>query len=143
MVPIPMLPNGAQSGSAYETTIDSIRENLLLVEPNAGEEQIWAALEFSASSEFVRSLPQGLDTIIGIAASDYREVNGSALCWPGPCFANRRSLYWMKQRARWITRTRRSFGGYGTTEREYDDHCHCASFIYYMEKGEVIQQGKY
>lgn len=43
----------------------SIRENLLMIEPNASEEQIWEALEFSAAAEFVRRLPQGLDTFIG------------------------------------------------------------------------------
>ncbi|MBO0962189.1 ABC transporter ATP-binding protein [Neobacillus sp. MM2021_6] len=44
---------------------ESIRENLLIVEPNASEEQIWEALEFSSSSEFVKKLPYGLDTMIG------------------------------------------------------------------------------
>ncbi|MCU5462390.1 ABC transporter ATP-binding protein/permease [Bacillus cereus] len=43
----------------------SIRENLLMIEPNASEEQIWDALEFAAASEFVRTLPNGLDTLIG------------------------------------------------------------------------------
>ncbi|ENQ3106100.1 ATP-binding cassette, subfamily C [Bacillus sp. 491mf] len=43
----------------------SIRENLLMVEPNASEEQIWESLEFSAAAEFVRRLPHGLDTLIG------------------------------------------------------------------------------
>ena len=43
----------------------SIRENLLMVEPNASEEQLWESLEFSAAAEFVRRLPQGLDTFIG------------------------------------------------------------------------------
>ncbi|PEB52125.1 multidrug ABC transporter [Bacillus pseudomycoides] len=43
----------------------SIRENLLMIEPNASEEQIWEVLEFSAAAEFVRRLPQGLDTFIG------------------------------------------------------------------------------
>ncbi|MEI4828874.1 ABC transporter ATP-binding protein [Bacillus sp. FJAT-53711] len=43
----------------------SIRENLLMIEPDASEEQIWEALEFSAAAEFVRGLPQGLDTFIG------------------------------------------------------------------------------
>jgi ABC-type multidrug transport system fused ATPase/permease subunit len=44
---------------------ESIRENLLLIEPNASEEQIWEALEFSSAAEFVKSLPKGLDTLIG------------------------------------------------------------------------------
>ncbi|KRE97068.1 multidrug ABC transporter [Paenibacillus sp. Soil766] len=43
----------------------SIRENLLLVKPDATEDDIHEALAFSASAEFVAKLPQGLDTTIG------------------------------------------------------------------------------
>ncbi|MED0952681.1 ABC transporter ATP-binding protein [Bacillus mobilis] len=43
----------------------SIRENLLMIEPNASEEQIWSALKFAAAAEFVQTLPNGLDTLIG------------------------------------------------------------------------------
>lgn len=43
----------------------SIKENLLLVEPNASEEQMWEALEFSSAAEFVRRLSDGLNTLIG------------------------------------------------------------------------------
>ncbi|MCI3927136.1 ABC transporter ATP-binding protein/permease [Paenibacillus sp. TRM 82003] len=43
----------------------SVRENLLLVRPDATEEQLWDALQFSASEKFVRQLPNGLDTVIG------------------------------------------------------------------------------
>ncbi|MEK3885909.1 ABC transporter ATP-binding protein [Bacillus sp. FSL K6-3431] len=43
----------------------SIRENLLLVMPNAGEEQIMEALEFASAAEFVVRLPNGLDSLIG------------------------------------------------------------------------------
>ena len=43
----------------------TLRENLLMIEPNATEDQIWEALEFSSAAEFVNNLPQGLDTIIG------------------------------------------------------------------------------
>lgn len=43
----------------------SIRDNLRMVEPNASEEQLWEALEFSASADFVSRLSQGLDTMIG------------------------------------------------------------------------------
>ncbi|MDQ0170849.1 ABC transporter ATP-binding protein [Paenibacillus tundrae] len=43
----------------------SIRENLRLVDPDASEEQMWQALQFSSSASFVRKLPQGLDTVIG------------------------------------------------------------------------------
>jgi ABC-type multidrug transport system fused ATPase/permease subunit len=43
----------------------SIKDNLLLINETATEEQMWEALEFSSAGEFVRRLPQGLDTIIG------------------------------------------------------------------------------
>ena len=43
----------------------TVRDNLLMIEPNASEEQIWEALEFSSAAEFVKKLPQGLDTLIG------------------------------------------------------------------------------
>lgn len=43
----------------------SIRENLLTVDPNAIEEEIWEALEFSSAADFVSKLPQGLDALIG------------------------------------------------------------------------------
>src|SRR5690625_285423 len=43
----------------------TVRENLILVEENANEEQLWEALEFSSAAEFVRNLPEGLDTMIG------------------------------------------------------------------------------
>jgi ABC-type multidrug transport system fused ATPase/permease subunit len=43
----------------------TVRENLLIMKPDASEEQMWEALEFSSAAEFVRKLPQGLDTMIG------------------------------------------------------------------------------
>ncbi len=43
----------------------SIRDNLLMVKPHAQEEQLWEALQFSSAADFVRKLPQGLDTLIG------------------------------------------------------------------------------
>ncbi|MEH7255345.1 ABC transporter ATP-binding protein, partial [Neobacillus niacini] len=43
----------------------SIRENLLLTCENATDAQIWEALAFSSSAEFVRKLPDGLDALIG------------------------------------------------------------------------------
>lgn len=43
----------------------SIRENLILVMPDATETQLWEALEFSSAADFVEKLPNGLDTLIG------------------------------------------------------------------------------
>lgn len=44
---------------------ESIRDNLKLVAPSAEDAELWEALKFSASDEFVSKLPQGLDTVIG------------------------------------------------------------------------------
>ncbi len=44
---------------------DTIRANLLLAAPDAGEAELWAALEEAAAADFVRGLPQGLDTVVG------------------------------------------------------------------------------
>ncbi|MCA1061486.1 ABC transporter ATP-binding protein/permease [Rossellomorea aquimaris] len=43
----------------------SIRENLLIMKSNATDWDIWEALQFSSASEFVKNLPEGLDTLIG------------------------------------------------------------------------------
>lgn len=43
----------------------SIRENLMLVKPEASEEDMWEALSFASAAEFVGKLPNGLDSLIG------------------------------------------------------------------------------
>jgi ATP-binding cassette, subfamily B, bacterial len=43
----------------------SVIDNLRLGRPEATEEEIWQALEHAAIADFVRSLPQGLDTDLG------------------------------------------------------------------------------
>lgn len=45
----------------------SIRENLLLAQPRAQEDSLWQALEQTEMANFVRTLPQGLDTWVGEA----------------------------------------------------------------------------
>lgn len=44
---------------------DTIRANLLWSRPEADECELWEALRLAAADEFVRGLPQGLDTIVG------------------------------------------------------------------------------
>lgn len=44
---------------------DTIRQNLLWAEPSASEADLLAALRAAAAEEFVRRLPQGLDTLVG------------------------------------------------------------------------------
>lgn len=43
----------------------TVRENLMMINPEANEEQIWKALNFASADVFVKNLPDGLDTLIG------------------------------------------------------------------------------
>ena len=44
---------------------DTIRANLLYARPEATEEELWAALTGARIAALVRSLPDGLDTVVG------------------------------------------------------------------------------
>lgn len=44
---------------------DSIRENIRMVQPSLGDEEIWKVLEIVHAKEMVESFPHGLDTILG------------------------------------------------------------------------------
>ncbi|MBG0816053.1 ABC transporter ATP-binding protein [Planomonospora sp. ID82291] len=44
---------------------ESIRENLLLARPEAGEEELWEALRRARLDGLVAALPDGLDTVVG------------------------------------------------------------------------------
>jgi ATP-binding cassette subfamily B protein len=44
---------------------DTIRANLKYAKPDASDEELWAAVEDAQIGELVRSLPSGLDTVVG------------------------------------------------------------------------------
>jgi ATP-binding cassette, subfamily B, bacterial len=44
---------------------DTMRANLLYARPGADDQEIWAALEAAQIAPLVRSLPEGLDTVVG------------------------------------------------------------------------------
>lgn len=44
---------------------ESVRENLLLARPEAGEDELWSALRRARLDELIASLPDGLDTVVG------------------------------------------------------------------------------
>jgi ATP-binding cassette subfamily B protein len=44
---------------------DSIRANLLYAKPDATDEQLWAAVDAAQVGGLVRSLPDGLETVVG------------------------------------------------------------------------------
>ncbi|MDQ6747021.1 MAG: ABC transporter ATP-binding protein/permease, partial [Candidatus Dormibacteraeota bacterium] len=43
----------------------SVRENLLFARPGASDDELWSALDAAAIADHVRSLPGGLDTVVG------------------------------------------------------------------------------
>ncbi len=48
---------------------DTIRNNVLYGSPDATEAEVWKALEDASLADFVRTLPEGLDTVVGEGAS--------------------------------------------------------------------------
>lgn len=44
---------------------DTVRANLLLARPDAGDDELWDALGRARLADVVRSLPDGLDTVVG------------------------------------------------------------------------------
>jgi ATP-binding cassette subfamily B protein len=44
---------------------DTIRANLVYAKPDAGDDELWASLEAAQVGPLVRSLPDGLDTVVG------------------------------------------------------------------------------
>ena len=44
---------------------DSIKNNLIYAKEDATESEIWSALESAQISDFVKSLPEKLETIVG------------------------------------------------------------------------------
>lgn len=44
---------------------DTIRRNLVWSDPQADEARMWQALDLAEAGEFVRALPDGLDTVVG------------------------------------------------------------------------------
>lgn len=43
----------------------TVRENVLMGRPGASEDEVWEALRLANAEEFVRRLPDGLDTVVG------------------------------------------------------------------------------
>ena len=57
----------------------TLRENLLITRPEATEEEIRQAIHISAMDDFLPSLPQGLDTVLGEGAAGLSEGQAQRL----------------------------------------------------------------
>src|SRR5690606_3469642 len=60
--------------------IDTIRDNLIIARPTANEDELWAALAKARLDDFVRSLPKGLDTVLGEAGRTLSAGQARRLC---------------------------------------------------------------
>ncbi|CAL9432113.1 ABC transporter ATP-binding protein [Streptomyces sp. Tu 3180] len=49
----------------HHVFLGSVRDNLRIAEPSAGDEELWAALAAVGADAWVRELPEGLDTELG------------------------------------------------------------------------------
>ena len=58
---------------------DTIRANLRLARPDADDAALWAALQAAQLAEFVRTLPDGLDTWVGEAGARFSGGQGRRL----------------------------------------------------------------
>lgn len=60
--------------------LGTVRSNLLLGDPDAGEPQLWRALEQARLAHFVRTLEDGLDTWVGESGGMLSVGQGRRLC---------------------------------------------------------------
>lgn len=58
----------------------TIRSNLLLAKPNATDEDMWSALDCACASEFVRQLPEGLDSPVEKNGANFSGGQRQRLC---------------------------------------------------------------
>jgi ATP-binding cassette subfamily B protein len=58
----------------------TVRENLLLGKPDAVDAELWSALRDAAAEDFVRALPQGLDTQLGTLGAGLSGGQKKRLC---------------------------------------------------------------
>ncbi len=63
----------ALAGQEAHVFDSTIRANLLLARPNASEPELWGALGRAQLGDWVASLPEGLDTLVG---EDGRRLSG-------------------------------------------------------------------
>ncbi|MEQ1944844.1 thiol reductant ABC exporter subunit CydC [Mesorhizobium sp. VNQ89] len=60
--------------------LDSVRGNLLIGDPAADDRKLWQALEAAKLADFVRSLPHGLDTMLGETGRTLSAGQARRLC---------------------------------------------------------------
>ena len=60
--------------------LGTVRSNMLVGKPDATDEEIWAALDMAQASEFVKTLPNGLDSPVEKAGGNFSGGQKQRLC---------------------------------------------------------------
>ncbi|GHA18643.1 thiol reductant ABC exporter subunit CydC [Devosia pacifica] len=60
--------------------LDTVRNNLRIAAPEAGDEELWQALDAARLGTTIRALPQGLDTLLGEDATSLSAGQARRLC---------------------------------------------------------------
>ena len=129
---------------------DSIRANLSWAQPDASESELWHALQLAAADDFVRRLPQGLDTVVGdrgvlMSGGERQRLSlARALVRRASRAHSRRG----DERARFRERIADSEGHRAAASADHRRDHHAplstirhADAIHVVEKGRVIQTG--
>ncbi len=66
---------------------DTLMANIAFARPGASEADVWAAAEAAELGEFIRILPEGLDTKVGerglkLSGGERQRVGIARACWP-------------------------------------------------------------
>lgn len=80
----------------------TVRENLQMGREDASEEELWAALKLASGENFVRSLPEGLDTVIGERGHGLSEGQAQRIAIARAFLRRAPFLIWMRPPRRWM-----------------------------------------
>ncbi|GIS02346.1 MAG: hypothetical protein CM15mP103_08970 [Gammaproteobacteria bacterium] len=64
---------------------DSLRENIRYGRPSATDEEVAQAIEAAYLGDVIERLPDGLDSVVGSAASNSRAASANGYRSPGRC----------------------------------------------------------
>lgn len=84
--------------------VGTLAENLRLGRAGIDETRLWQALSEVQLAEFVRSLPQGINTLMEEGARTSPPVSGNCSPLPARWWGIRVSSFWMKRRRVWTPR---------------------------------------
>ena len=81
---------------------DSIANNIAIAKPGASREEIVEASKKASLHEFIESLPNGYDTLVGELGDTFPEEKNRGSAWQEHFCTMHRFCFWMSRPAIWI-----------------------------------------